>query len=123
MARLHPGARASVEALVSAHENTATFGSLLIHNAGDISIVENAGTFLLWYETPAPPARLGLTLFSLNSNLERLVVRSHFIQLPYARQLLRTLSSPPDPLSFGRRFGHGHRAALVADRAAQADAG
>src|SRR5579864_3964373 len=66
---------------------------------------------------------LRLTLIRSNSNLERLVIRLHFIQLFYARQLLRTLSSPPDPLSFGRRFGHGDGAAFLADRPAQADAG
>src|SRR5579864_4151346 len=61
---------------------------------------------------------LRLTLFRSNSNLERLLVRLHFIQLSYARQLLRTLSPSPDPLSFGRRFGHGDGAAFLADRAA-----
>ncbi len=50
MARLHSTQHAPVETRLSAHENAAVFGGLVIQLAGDISIVENAGTFLLWYD-------------------------------------------------------------------------
>jgi len=39
-----------VETRLSAHENAAVFCGRVIHNSGDISIVESAGTFLLWYD-------------------------------------------------------------------------
>jgi len=36
---------------LAARENAAVFCGRVIHHAGDITIVENAGTFLLWYDT------------------------------------------------------------------------
>src|SRR6266550_9383054 len=55
MARLYATQHTPVETRLSAHENPAAFGGLVTHYAGDISIVENAGTFLLWYDRRISP--------------------------------------------------------------------
>src|SRR5262249_31452038 len=42
--------RASLATWLSADENPGVFAGLVIQHAGDISIVERSGTFLLWYD-------------------------------------------------------------------------
>jgi hypothetical protein len=39
-----------LETELAEHENPRPFGGLVIPHAGDISIVQRMGTFLLWYD-------------------------------------------------------------------------
>jgi len=46
------GQQSSVATRLAANENTGFFLGMVKPQPGDISIVENAGTFLMWYDTP-----------------------------------------------------------------------
>src|SRR2546428_5637554 len=45
------GQQSSVATRLAAYENTGFFLGMVKPQPGDISIVENAGTFLMWYDT------------------------------------------------------------------------
>ena len=53
MARVYAAQHTPLETRLSAHENAGFFGGVVIHYAGDISIVEKAVTFLMWYDKRA----------------------------------------------------------------------